>query len=267
MIDIQSVTSLSFFYPHNICTTNPLFLVPLFAQFIQVRSRDNPRRQRDNGHAEQSRKHTDYPSQVIRRINIAVSYRRQGRRGPIQRIEIGIEMGTPLARIEHDKRGNNDVEHGNHQHRQQHLAFVPQDAKQNLELLGVTKEFEHPYDLQQPRYAENLVPVRQQIDTGQNGQQVYDPHRRDRIEQERHPPMRVSPPQVGRHPMGDVVENKDDDGEEVEIVEDRILLPKEQRQQTKANANGHEYVVSVTEPAVPLALFYDLVYPVAKHIS
>ena len=77
--------------------------------------------------------------------------------------------------------------------------------------------------------------------------------------------MRVIPPQVGRHPMGDIVENKDDDGEEIEIVKHRMLLPKEQRQQTKANANGHEYVVPVTEPAVPLALFYDLVYPMAKH--
>lgn len=174
-------------------------------------------------------------------------------------------MGTPLTRVEHDKSGEYNVEHGDHQHRQQHLAFVPQNAKQKLELLGVTKEFEHPYDLQQPRHAENLVPVRQQIDAWQNGQQVYDPHWRDRIQQERHPPMRVSPPQVGRHPMGDIIEDKDDDGEEVETVEDRILLSKEQRQQTKANANGHEYVVSVTEPAVPLALFYNLIYPTANH--
>lgn len=173
-------------------------------------------------------------------------------------------MRTSLPGIEHDERGDDDVKHGDHQHRQQHLPFVPQDAKQQLELLGVPKEFEHPHDLQQPRHPENLVPVRQQIDAGQNGQQIHNPHRRNRIQQERRPPMRVSPPQVGGHPMGDIVKDKDNNGEEVEIVKHRILLPKEQRQQAQADANGHEYVVSVTESAVPLALFYDLVYPLAK---
>lgn len=174
-------------------------------------------------------------------------------------------MGTPLACIEHDKRGEDNVEHSDHQHRQQHLPLIPQNAKQQLELLGVAKEFEHPHDLQQPRHPENLVPIRQQIDAGQDRQQVHNPHRRNRIQQERRPSMRVSTPQVGGHPMGDVIEDKDDDGEEVKIVKHRILLPKEQRQQAQADANGHEYVVSVTEPAVPFALFYGLVYPVAEH--
>ena len=133
------------------------------------------------------------------------------------------------------------------------------DAKQGREYL------QHPCQPQQAHEAEKLEGRIEQRNGRQDGQQVYDCHKRKRIGKERR--LAIVVPNVSRTPPQHVVDDEHERRAEFRVPKRLVRLHEHKRQEAYENGKNHKPVVSRAYPVGMRLSVNNVCYLLSIHIT
>lgn len=244
---------------------------PPLPQFIEITGGYNARRQCDYGDAKQGGEHAYEAADVGNGAHVAIADGGERYGCPIQGIEKGMErmlMGIWIyvrLDIEQYECRYKDVNQCQYQNGGQHLTLLVEYGQEQAHLARYAKYLQHPCQPQQAHEAEQLEGWVEQRNGRQDGQQVYDCHKRKRIGKERR--LAIVAPNVSRSPPQQVVDDEHERRAEFRVPKRPVRLHEHKRQEAYENGKNHKPVVSRAYPVGMRLSVNNVCYLLSIHIA
>ena len=229
------------------------FTFLLISELIQITGRDDTGRKRDDGHAEQRGKHADESADIRDGSQVAIADRGQRDRCPIQSVEEVIEGPCSGDRvdmrlgIEHDQRGEENVEDGDAEQGEEHPLLLLDDLPQHLNLFRIPDELEQAEYPQKTSDPEYLEPSSKKAENGEDRKQVNNGPGCKRINDESGPPFPLQPV-IGCKPTQNIIQDKQGHRYRLHDPECPGLLLKHQGNDAHRDGDNHQHIIDQAFP-------------------
>lgn len=240
------------------------------AQFFEITGGDYARWQGDDRDAEQRRKHGYDTADVGYGAQVAVTDGGQGDGRPIEGVEKGTESLFSRCRVdmrlgvEHDQGCQKDIEQRQHQHRQKDLALLVENPHEHFDPVRIAQHLQNTYDSQQAGQTQQFESAVEQVQSGEDRQQIDDSHRSERVDQIRCPAFF----QLDRRsvPSGRVVDDESCYRDDFRDPENGIGARKHQRNNADKDAGKHPNIINAARSVMFCVLVDNGVYLGFKHM-